>query len=385
MRPQPRGAGLRVLVASDGFKGCLESEEVCAALARGLTRGGCAVQTLALADGGEGTTRALIRAAGGELRAAEAQDPLGRARRAEFGLLPDGRAVVEVAAASGHSLLEAGERDPARASSFGTGQLLAAACAAGASEAIVGLGGSATNDGGAGLAQALGVRLLDAAGRELPPGGLALERLARIERPPDALVHRLRIVAACDVDNPLCGPRGASRTYGPQKGAGPELIPRLDAALARLAEVIARDLGREVAEVPGAGAAGGIGAGLLGLCEARLVRGAPLVLDAVGFAERLSEVEVVVAGEGQLDAQTLHGKLPLEVARRARAAGVPVVGVAGRIAPEARAALYAAGFSSLRALADGPLSLQESLKDAVRLLEQCGEDLARGWLGSRRA
>lgn len=379
--PRARSAPLRVLVASDGFKGCLEAEEACEALARGLRRAGCVVSSLPLADGGEGTTRALIAAAGGELRSARASDPLGRERDAEFGLLPNGRGVVEVAAASGHSLLSAAERDPARASSAGTGQLLAAAAAAGAGEVILGLGGSATNDGGAGLAQALGVRLLDAEGRDLPPGGLALARLERIERPPEALVHRLRILAACDVDNPLCGPRGASRTYGPQKGASPALIPRLDAALARLAEVIARDLGRAVAEVPGAGAAGGIGAGLLGLCEATLVRGAPLVLDATGFDERLAEADLVVAGEGQLDEQTLSGKLPWEVARRARAAGVPVVAVAGRVAPEARAALYAAGFRSLRALAEGPMSLEDSLRDARRLLEQTGEDLGRSWSG----
>ncbi|MBL4844178.1 MAG: glycerate kinase, partial [Planctomycetes bacterium] len=324
---------LRVLVASDGFKGCLEAEAVCAALALGLVSAGCVVTQLPLADGGEGTTRALVKAGGGELRSARVEDPLGRLREAWFGVLPDGRGVVEVAAASGHELLAGAERDPGRTSSRGTGQLLAAAHEAGCGEVILGLGGSSTNDAGAGLASALGVLFLDAEGRELPPGGLALANLARIERPEGCLASELRIVAACDVDNPLCGPRGASRTYGPQKGAGPELVDRLDEALAQFARIVAKDFGREVAEQPGAGAAGGIGAGLLGLCEARLVAGAPLVLEAVGFDARLSSHDLVVTGEGQLDAQTLRGKLPLEIARRAAAAGLPTVEVAGRVAP----------------------------------------------------
>jgi len=373
---------LRVLVASDGFKGSLEAEEVCAALGAGFLAAGCEPSLLPLADGGEGTTRALVEAASGQLRAETVTGPLGRERRASYGVLPDGRGVVEVAAASGYSLLSAAERDPARTSSRGTGQLMAAAFAAGCSELIVGLGGSATNDGGAGIASALGVRFLDAAGAELLPGGLALAQLDRIEVPPESLAARLRagelrVVAACDVDNPLCGPRGASRTYGPQKGASPELVEELDAALAHLEEIVARDLGSKVGETPGAGAAGGIGAGLLAFCGAELVRGAPLVLDAVGFGARLADAQLVITGEGQLDAQTLHGKLPLEIARRARAAGLPVVGLAGRVEPSVRQALYREGFTSLFSLTEGPASLEESMGDTARLLKQLGESLGR--------
>lgn len=353
---------------------------MCAALGAGLERAGCPATLLPLADGGEGTTRALVRAAGGELKEARVEDPLGRERSAPWGLLPDGRAVVEVAAASGYSLLRPDQRDPARTSSRGTGQLMAAAFAAGCPELIVGLGGSATNDGGAGIASALGVRFLDAQGQELPPGGLALARLARIELPEGSLAARLRagelrVVAACDVDNPLCGPRGASRTYGPQKGASPALVEELDAALSRLEEIVRRDLGLEVGETPGAGAAGGIGAGLLAFCGAELRRGAPLILDAVGFSEHLAGARLVITGEGQLDAQTLHGKLPLEIARRA--AGLPVVGVAGRVEPSAREALYREGFTSLISLSEGPTDLATSIRDAARLLEQTGESLGR--------
>lgn len=368
---------MRVLVASDGFKSCLEAEEVCAALGRGLRAAGCEASLLPLADGGEGTTRALIEAAGGELRSAPVEDPLGREREAQFGILPDGRGVVEVAAASGYSLLSPEERDPARTSSRGTGQLLAAAVAAGCREVILGLGGSATNDAGAGIASALGLRLLDAEGRELPPGGLALANLARIERPPGCLAETFTVVAACDVDNPLCGPRGASRVYGPQKGASPELVERLDEALAHLEAIVLRDLGRSVGMVPGAGAAGGIGAGLLAFCEAELVRGAPLVLEAVGFEERLAETDLVITGEGQLDAQTLSGKLPLEIAHRGRKAGVPVIGVGGRVDPSARAALHSAGFTSLFSLTEGPTTLADAIQEAPRLLEQLGESLGR--------
>ena len=373
---------MRVLVASGGFKGSLEAAEVCAALGAGLEAAACEPSLLPLADGGEGTTRALIEAAGGVLRSETVEGPLGRARTASYGVLPDGRGVVEVAAASGYSLLSATERDPARTSSRGTGQLMAAAFAAGCPELIVGLGGSATNDGGAGIASALGVRFLDAAGQELAPGGLALARLERIEVPAGSLAARLRarelrVVAACDVDNPLCGPRGASRTYGPQKGASPELVEELEVGLARLEAVVKRDLACDLGQVPGAGAAGGIGAGLLAFCGAELVRGAPLVLDAVGFETRLAASQLVITGEGQLDAQTLHGKLPLEIARRGRAAGLPVIGLAGRVEPSVRAALYAEGFTSLFSLTEGPVSLEDAMRDTARLLEQLGESLGR--------
>ena len=369
---------MKILLAPDGFKGCLDARAVCEHLAAGIRAALPEVELveLPLADGGEGTTETLVAATGGRLERRQVSGPLGEPLEAHFGVLPDGRGVVEVAAASGHALLRPDQRDPRRATSYGTGQLLRAAYEAGCRELIVGLGGSATNDAGAGIAQALGVRLLDAAGEELPRGGAALARLDRIEAA-GALAGELALTLACDVNNPLVGERGASRVYGPQKGADPAAVAELDAALARFAEVAARDLGRAVAEVPGAGAAGGIGAGLLALCQARLVPGAELILDAVRFEEHLRGADLVLTGEGQLDAQTLHEKLPLTVARRARAAGVPVVGLAGRVEPGARGALFAAGFSALFAIASEALSLDEALAAAPRHLRETGESVAR--------
>ncbi len=369
---------MKVLLAPDGFKGCLDARAVCAHLAEGIRSALPEVELveLPLADGGEGTTETLIAAAGGRLERRQVSGPLGEPSEAAFGVLPDGRGVVEVAAASGYALLRPEQRDPRRTTSYGTGELLRAAHEAGCRELIVGLGGSATNDAGAGIAQALGVRLLDAAGAELPRGGAALARLERIEAE-GALAGELQLTVACDVNNPLVGERGASRVYGPQKGADPAAVAELDAALTRFAEVVARDLGRDVAQVPGAGAAGGIGAGLLAFCQARLVPGAELILEAVGIDEHLRGADLVLTGEGQLDGQTLHDKLPLAVARRARAAGVPVVGLAGRVDPAAREALFAAGFSALFAIASEALPLEQALSAAPRHLRETGESLAR--------
>ncbi|MGE0713240.1 MAG: glycerate kinase [Planctomycetota bacterium] len=377
-------SAVKIVLAPNGFKQCLDAVAVCAALAEGvaLALPEAEVVELPLADGGEGTTRALVAAAGGRLERRRVTGPLGEAIDAELGVLPDGRGVVEVAAASGFQLVPPARRDPRRTTSYGTGELMRAAHELGCPELIVGLGGSATNDAGAGIAQALGVRLLDAAGQELERGGAALARLARIEAA-GALAGSLRVTIACDVDNPLTGPRGASRTYGPQKGATPAAVEELDAALATFAAVAARDLGRDVAEVPGAGAAGGIGAGLLACTQARLVRGADLVLDAVRFDERVRGADLVITGEGQLDEQTLFRKLPLVVAQRARAAGVPTVALAGRVDPSARAALHAAGFAGLCGIASEPLALERSLAEAPRLLRETGETLARLWAAAR--
>ena len=287
-----------------------------------------------VADGGEGTVAALVAAGRGRFGMATVRGPLGDPVDAVYGLIEDGRTgVVELAAASGLPLLAKERRDPRVTSTYGFGQLLEEVRRSGVIRIIAGIGGSATNDAGAGMGQALGFRLLDQAGRDLPPGGAALARLASIDASGvDPGWQRLQVDVAVDVTNPLCGPEGATRVYGPQKGAGSEaVLEELDAALARFAEVVRRDLGREVAEIPGAGAAGGAGAGLVAFLGARLTRGAPLIVEASGLDRVLPGARAVFTGEGRVDRQTSYGKGPAEVIRRAGRVGVPAVLIAGSL------------------------------------------------------
>jgi glycerate 2-kinase len=322
-----------------------------------------------VADGGDGTVDALVSANRGEYRSATVEGPLGDPVDARYGLIDSGRtAVVELATASGLTLISAERRDPRRASTFGFGQLLQAALTGGVAQVIAGIGGSATNDGGAGMAQALGYRLLDERGRELERGGAALARLDRID--PSAIDRRWRTVGvsvACDVTNPLTGPEGASAVYGPQKGADREAVAELDAALSRLAAVIERDLGKQVAGLPGAGAAGGTGAGLVAFLDARLVPGAPLVVDATGLDARLAGADLVITGEGRVDAQTAFGKAPGEVARRAMKAGVPVLLLAGAKGPGWEA-LKSLGVNSVVTVDEVARDPQEALNTPSRML-----------------
>jgi glycerate kinase len=316
-------ADLRVLVAPQEFKGTLTAVEAAEAVRRGLSAAhpSWRCDLLPMADGGPGTTDALLAALGGERRVSPALDPWLRPIEAAWGLLPGNRAVVECAAASGllrmapEELTLDGVR---RASSYGTGQLIVAALDANVDELIVGLGGSATNDGGAGMAQALGFALLDASGHPLASGGDALRNLARIDASgAHARLASLRVLGATDVTNPLCGPTGASAIYGPQKGANAAAIEELDAALAHFAALIERDLGISVAERPGAGAAGGLGAGIIAFLGAELLSGARVVAEAAGLEARIRQADVVITGEGRLDAQTAFGKTPQYVARAA--------------------------------------------------------------------
>lgn len=328
---------MKVLVAPNAFKGTLSAPQAAAAMARGVREAfpDSEVVEVPVADGGDGTTEALVSAHQGEYRSVLVDGPLGDPVRARFGLIDGGRtAVVELAEASGLALLPESRRDPRRASTYGFGQLLRAAMEAGVLKVVAGIGGSATNDGGAGMAQALGYRFLDASGAELERGGAALGRLERIVAGNlDARWRGIPVQVACDVTNPLTGPNGASAVYGPQKGADPRAVSELDAALARLAEVIERDLGRSVAGLPGAGAAGGTGAGLVAFLGAELVPGAPLVVEAAGFDAKVAGAQLVITGEGRVDEQTAYGKAPGEVARRAHAAGVPVLLIAGARGP----------------------------------------------------
>ena len=327
---------MRVLIAPQELKGTLAAVEAAAAIGRGLAAAepGWQLDRLPMADGGPGTAAALLAAAGGAAHSAPAHDALMRPIEAEWSRLASGVAVIECAAASGLLRLQPSELDPRRATTFGTGELVRAALDAGCDELILGLGGSATNDGGAGLAQALGFRLLDGGGRDLPPGGAALARLSRIDAAAALpVLAAARFLAATDVTNPLCGPSGAAAVYGPQKGADPAAVAELDAALARFAAVVQRDLGADIRDVAGAGAAGGLGGGAIAFLGAALRPGAALVGEAAGLEKRLGRADLVITAEGRLDGQTAFGKTPQHVARLARLAGRPVICLAGALGP----------------------------------------------------
>jgi glycerate 2-kinase len=328
---------LKVVVAPNSFKGSLSATQAARAIARGVREAlpDAQVVEIPVADGGDGTVEALVTAHRGTFQWVNVEGPLGDPVHASYGLIEDGKtAVVELAAASGFELISEARRDPRVTSTYGFGQLLEAARSAGATRVIAGIGGSATNDGGAGMAQALGYRMLDESGQALPRGGAALMRLRHIDAGHvDPGWRAVEVLVACDVTNPLLGPEGASHVYGPQKGADAATVELLDQALANLAAVIERDLGKKVADVSGAGAAGGTGAGLIAFLDARLVRGAPLVVQTAGLAEALKGADLVITGEGRIDAQTAFGKAPGEVARQAQAAGVPVLFLAGTRGP----------------------------------------------------
>jgi glycerate 2-kinase len=341
---------------------------------------GAEVLEVPVADGGEGTVEALVAARGGELVTVRVRGPLGDPVDAEFGLIDGGRTgVVELAAASGLPLVPPDRRDPRVTSTYGFGELLEAARRRGVRRIIAGVGGSATNDACAGMAQALGFRLLDADGRDLPPGGLALAGLKRIDASGvDPGWRGIEVEVAVDVTNPLTGPEGASAVYGPQKGATPDMVRELDAALSRFAAVI----GRDVADRPGAGAAGGAGAGLAHFLGARLTRGAPLVVDASGLDGALAGARAVLTGEGRVDAQTAYGKGPVEVARRARAAGVDAVLIAGSRGPGWEAVLTE-GVTFVEALVEegDPLPLVEAEARAADLLRAAAARACRRLVG----
>ncbi len=336
------------------------------------------VRCLPMADGGEGTARALVDATGGSMRAVPVHDPLGRPVEGHFGLLADGTtAVVETAEASGLALLEAKERNPLIASSYGTGELMLAAVRSGAKRIIVGLGGSATNDAGAGLLQALGVRLLDKNGNDLAHGGAALANLTTIDiSTMDPALKNVAITAACDVTNPLTGPTGASAVFGPQKGASKDDVATLDAALAHFAQVIDSQLGVAVNDVPGAGAAGGIGAALKGFLNAEFRPGIAIVIEQSGLDAAAQWADVVFTGEGSIDFQTKFGKTPAGVAETAKRHGKPVIAVAGHIGTGIDE-LHEVGIDAVFGIAPGAASLSELLADAAANVTRTTEQIVR--------
>ena len=383
---------MRIVIAPQEFKGSLTAVQAAQAIADGLRRAlpDAELALVPMADGGPGTVEAVVTAKGGRWQKTAVRGPLGAPMDAAWGIIDGDTAVIEMAAASGLVLVPESQRDPRIASTCGTGQTIAAALAAGCRRIIVGMGGSATNDGGAGVAQALGARLLDEDGQDLPPGGVALARLARIDVSGlDPRLRQARLFAATDVFNPLCGPQGASAVYGPQKGATPETVRELDAALAHYAAVIERDLGVRVLDVAGAGAAGGLGAGLVAFLRAEIVAGAKLVADAVGLEQRIAGSDLVIAGEGRLDAQTGFGKAPWEVARLARQARVPVIAIAGAVREDCGPELLDA-FDAVATILPPGVPPQEAMTRGGELLaavaEQVGRLLALGRrLGEGRA
>ncbi|GAB3624347.1 glycerate kinase [Mariniluteicoccus endophyticus] len=370
---------MEIVLAPDSFKESLTALEVCAALERGLRQvwPDVVCTHVPMADGGEGTVRSLVDATGGRTHTTRVRGPLGDPVDALWGTLGDGRtAVVEMAEASGLHLVRPGLRDPRSASTFGTGELVRAALDAGARRVVIGLGGSATNDAGAGLAQALGVRLLDADGNELPPGGAALARLARIDTSAaDPRLADLEVEVACDVTNRLCGPEGASAVYGPQKGADEQCVRELDAALATFGERVRADVGRDVTDVPGAGAAGGLGAGLLAFTGAELRRGIDIVVDHTGLEAAVARADLVITGEGRMDGQTRFGKTPWGVAQVARRHGVPVVAIAGSLGDDVEE-LYAEGFTAVIACVDRVAPLEDVLAGAADSLTRTARNVA---------
>lgn len=355
------------LLAPDSFKGTLHAQEVCDIWERAIRARlpDAALRSFPMADGGEGMVHAYLRICGGKQVIARVSGPFGEPLEAAYGLLPDGRAVLEMAACAGLPLAR-GRRDPERATTYGVGEMILHAAGQGAAEILLGLGGSATNDCGMGMAAALGYRFWDGTGKPLEPLALNMGRVARIE--PPATLPKIRVIAACDVDNPLFGPTGATYTFGPQKGVSPEMAPLLDAGLQNMAARMEADLNAAlVADVPGSGAAGGLGAGCIAFLRGELRPGIELLLDAAGFDEALQSADIVFTGEGRIDGQSARGKAPVGIARRCRKAGVPCVALCGSIG-EGAEAVYEEGvtamFSALRETG--------SLEDARRT---CREDM----------
>lgn len=371
---------MRILIAPNAFKGSISAYDAAKAIEEGIRRvmpdADCIL--LPIADGGDGTAEVLVHGTGGRFINAKVLNPLGRSIATTFALLSDGStAMIEMANASGLRLITAAERNPLITTTYGTGQLMRAALNIGARKIIIGLGGSATVDGGAGMAQALGARLLDAQGEEIGYGGGSLTNLHAIDL--SGLDPRLReceIIAACDVDNPLVGEHGSAAVFGPQKGATPDMVTQLDANLAHFAHIIQRDLGVDVLRIPGGGAAGGIAAGLIAFCGARLYPGTDLVLDTMALDDHLQGVDLVITGEGRIDGQTAHGKAPVGVALRAKRYGIPVVALAGGIGDGAEA-LYAHGIDAVMPIVARPMPLEEAMQEARTLLRDTAERLIR--------
>jgi glycerate kinase len=370
---------VKIVIAPDSFKECLTAAQVANAIETGFKEiiPDAEYVKVPVADGGEGTLQSLVDATGGRLIEVPVTGPLGNQMHASFGLFGDGKtAIIEMARASGLELVAPQDRNPLIATTFGTGELIHSALDQGVTKIIVGIGGSATNDGGAGMMQALGVRLLDENGKELPYGGAKLKDLSRIDiSKMDERLKSVEFVAACDVDNPLLGENGASAIFGPQKGATPEMIEQLDQALEHYANIMQKDLGVSVQNESGSGAAGGMGAALLGFLNASLEPGIDIVMDAVSLPEKIKGASLVVTGEGRIDGQTAQGKTPVGVARIAKLEDLPVVALAGSIGHGVDA-VYDQGIDALFPVVHGAVSLEQALLKGKDNLIRAARNLA---------
>jgi glycerate kinase len=371
---------MKIVLAPDSYKGSLTAQEICHAMANGVKKvlPQADIVNVPMADGGEGTVRSLIDATGGRIVHKTVTGPIGEHVDSFFGIMGDGKtAVIEMAAASGLPLIPKNKQDPRITTTYGTGELMMAALDEHCTKILIGIGGSATNDGGAGMAQALGYRFLDSQGCELPPGGLALKNLTRIDKSKlDPRLTRVEIVTACDVTNPLTGPEGASAIYGPQKGATPAMVKELDQALQNYANVIKKDFGIDIANCPGAGAAGGLGAGLMVLAGAHLQRGIEIVIEAIGLKQKLKGADLVITGEGRIDGQTINGKTPIGVAQAAKTFNLPVLAVAGGLGPGAEL-VFQHGIDGIFSIIDRPMTLEEAIEGAANLVTNATERVLR--------
>ncbi|WP_318469810.1 glycerate kinase [Photobacterium leiognathi] len=370
---------MKIIIAPDSYKESLTAMEVATAIENGFRQviPNAEYIKLPMADGGEGTVQSLVDASNGTIIERSVTGPLGEQVNGFFGLMGDGKtAIIEMAAASGLHLVSPELRNPMLTTSFGTGELILAALDKGVEHIIVGIGGSATNDGGIGMAQALGVRFLDENNKQISYSGGALDRLHRIDISNiDPRLVSVKLEVACDVDNPLCGEKGASQVFGPQKGATPEMVTQLDNNLAHYAEIIKRDLGKNVKDMAGAGAAGGMGAALLGLFNAQLRPGIEIVMDAVNLADVLQDADLVITGEGRIDSQTIHGKTPIGVARTAKRFNKPVIGIAGCLSYDCNV-VHEHGIDAVFSVVPRSVSQAEALAEAAINVELTARNVA---------
>lgn len=371
---------MKIIIAPDSFKGSLSALDVCENIEKGIKKvfGDAEIVRVPMADGGEGTVQSLVDATGGKTINLKVKGPLLKEVDAFYGILGDGNtAVIEMASTSGITLLTKEERNPMKTTTYGTGQIIKHALNLGCRNFIIGIGGSSTNDGGAGMVTALGIKLLDEKNEEIDFGGGNLNRLKSIDLSEiDSRIKQCNIVVACDVDNPLCGENGASYIFGPQKGADESMIITLDENLSHYAEMVEKYLGVSIKDYPGSGAAGGLGGGLLAFLNAKLQPGINIVIETTALEEKLKDADLVITGEGMIDYQTQYGKTPYGVAKLAKKYNIPVIAIAGGIGKGAEE-LYLKVFDSIFSIVDKPMQLEEAIENSELLLQKTAERIMR--------
>lgn len=370
---------MKIVIAPDSFKGSLTSPQVCAAIEKGIRKadGNADIVSIPMADGGEGTVDALMNVLGGSKIQVWVKDPLFREIKAEYGILEDNTAVIEMASASGLALLIPEERNPMNTTTYGTGELILDALNRGCRNFIIGIGGSATNDGGIGMVAALGAKFYDQEGNTIDLTGAGLLRLHSIDLSRlDKRIQECQFKVFCDVENPLYGPQGATYVYARQKGADDAMIEKLDMGLRHLSEIIEKDLGKQVAFIPGAGAAGGLGAGLLAFLNAKLEKGIDMMMETVNFHEQIKDADLIITGEGRMDKQTGYGKTVYGVIKAAKLQGIPVIGICGSIGDGVEE-LYSEGLTAVFSIINRPMSLQEAMEETYELLTSTAENIMR--------